>query len=138
MDDEGMPYHHAPAGKSDIEIIYNGYGLLIEATLLVDKAGQSNSETSAVIRRGSDFQSKTKLITCSMLLAPRIHFDTILFFKSLLHNTFRSLKCSAFPMSIERFIEGFISSDKKIKFLVENKFEEFKSTEIDKLNKIIN
>jgi len=139
MDDEGMPYHHAPAGKSDIEIIYNNnYALLIEATLLMHKAGQLNNETSALIRRGLDYQNKTKLITCSMLIAPRIHFDTILFFKSLLHDTFRSLKCGAFPISIERFIENFINSDENIKVMIESKFSEFKSAEIDKLSKIVN
>jgi hypothetical protein len=139
MDDEGLPYHHAPAGKADIEITYDdNYALLVEATLLIDKVGQSNNETSAVIRRGSDFQKRTKLIACSVLLAPRIHFDTILFFKTLLHDTFRSLKCSAFPISTEKFIENFINSDKKIGVLVENKFFEFKNAEIDKLSKIVN
>ncbi|RIA93341.1 hypothetical protein C1645_819532 [Glomus cerebriforme] len=139
MDDLGMPYHHAPAGKSDIELIYNNHALLVEATLLIDKAGQSNSETSAIVKRGSDFQSKTKLITCSMLVAPRIHFETIMFFKTLFHNAFSSLNCSAFPISIEKFVENFINLEEKIGVLVEKKFSEFKDAKVDeKLSKIVN
>lgn len=49
IDDVGLPYYHAPAGKGDIEITYNNeFNLLIEATLLIDRKGQLYNETATI------------------------------------------------------------------------------------------
>jgi len=83
IDDAGLPYYHAPAGKSDIEIVYNNeFNLLVEATLLMDKKSQLYNETATIAWHSSDLQKKTKRVTYAMLIAPFIHRVISLSFKT--------------------------------------------------------
>ena len=99
-DEDGLPLHCAPGGKSDI-IFHNENGsYILEPTMLTSRQQQQNSETTNIVRHVKDEESKTKLKYRVMMIAPCVHTDVADFFQ------FKAVRegVKITPITIERTI----------------------------------
>lgn len=99
-DEDGLPLHCAPGGKSDI-IFHNEIGsYILEPTMLTSRQQQQNSETTNIVRHVKDEESKTKLKYRVMMIAPCVHNDVADFFQ------FKAVRegVKITPITIERTI----------------------------------
>lgn len=106
-DEEGLPLHCAPGGKSDI-IFHNEIGsYILEPTMLTSRQQQQNSETTNIVRHVKTEESKTKLKYRVMMIAPCVHNDVADFFQ------FKAIKdgVKITPITIDRTIGLFKDSD---------------------------
>ncbi|WNE40640.1 MAG: hypothetical protein mread185_000097 [Mycoplasmataceae bacterium] len=138
IDESGIPYHHAPGGRGDIEINYkNDFNLLVEVTLQTSKNGQE-SEIISITRHERELENRTNLTTYTIFIAPYIHEDSMEKLKWRLSKKDHKFNYHTFPMSIKKFVEWFVIIDNDFKSKVEKNFFEFKDNKIEDLDQIVN
>ena len=111
-DEEGLPLHCAPGGKSDI-IFHNEIGsYILEPTMLTSRQQQQNSETTNIVRHVKNEESKSKLRYRVMMIAPCVHNDVADFFQ------FKAIKegVKITPITIERTV-GLLEDSKTLQDL---------------------
>ena len=106
-DEDGLPLHCAPGGKSDI-IYHNKSGsYILEPTMLTSRQQQQNNETTNIVRHVKEEESKTNLKYRVMMIAPNVHSDVADFFQ------FKAIRdeVKITPLTIERTIGLLNDSD---------------------------
>ena len=106
-DEEGLPLHCAPGGKSDI-IFHSKLGsYILEPTMLTSRQQQQNSETTNIVRHVKEEESKTNLKYRVMMIAPCVHDDVADFFQ------FKAIRedVKITPVTIERTVGLFMDSE---------------------------
>ena len=99
--DDGEPLSFAPGGKSDIYYHDNNLHLIIEATMMKNKAQQLNNETSNISRHLQDLKARSGIDFGLTLIAPYIHRDTCDYFEYTASRKHQAV-C---PLSISRVVE---------------------------------
>ena len=106
-DEDGLPLHCAPGGKSDI-IFHSKFGsYILEPTMITSRQQQQNSETTNIVRHVKEEESKTKLKYRVMMVAPCVHDDVADFFQ------FKAIRedVKITPVTIERTVGLFMDSE---------------------------
>ncbi len=77
VDDEGLPTYTAPGNVADIECYDTDYDSYFEVTLMCGRNEQVNNEIIPISRHLCENKKKHKKKSFSVLVAPKIHSDTI-------------------------------------------------------------
>ena len=106
-DENGLPLHCAPGGKSDI-IFHSKIGsYILEPTMLTSRQQQQNNETTNIVRHVKEEESKTQLNYRVMMIAPCVHGDVVDFFQYKANR--ENVRIT--PLTIERTIGLFNESE---------------------------
>lgn len=77
VDDEGLPTYTAPGNMADIECFDTDYDSYFEVTLMCGRNEQVNNEIIPISRHLREYKNKRREESFSVLIAPKIHQDTI-------------------------------------------------------------
>ena len=77
VDDEGLPVYTASGGMADIECFDTDYDSYFEVTLMCGRNDQVNNEIIPISRHLRDIKAKRRNESFSVLVAPKIHQDTV-------------------------------------------------------------
>ncbi len=80
-DENGIPLHCATGNKADILYVDSSCEYTLETTMISSRDQQLNSETTTVIRHMEEEQRNNNIKIRTIMIAPRVHFDTLDYFK---------------------------------------------------------
>jgi hypothetical protein len=140
LSEDGFPISHAPGNKPDIvfESPSSNNAIILEPTMIRNRAQQENNETTTVARHLNDIKKLRKKLYRGTMIAPYIHRDTLQFF------LFTSQKedVKLIPMSIGFFLKILMTekSNQFDEFIVnfDNFFDEIKKLSFDDILLVIN
>ncbi len=140
LSDDGFPISHAPGNKPDIvfESDLSNNAIILEPTMIRNRAQQENNETTTVARHLNDIKKIRKKIYRGTMIAPYIHRDTLQFFLY----TSQKEDVKLIPMSIVFFLRILVeeTSNQFDEFInhFDNFFNEIKKLSIDDILLVIN
>ena len=84
--EDGVPMHWALGNKCDILLFRKEGSLILEPTMLCTRDQQTRNETTSIRRHATDAENKYDAKFKVLMIAPRVHQDTIDYF------TYRSVR----------------------------------------------
>lgn len=127
--EDGIPMHWALGNQCDIMLFRREGSLILEPTMLCTRDQQKRNETTSITRHALDAHDKYKMDFKVIMIAPKVHQDTIDYF------TYRSARnnLEMITLTISRIVGLFGMNEKYDSFLNElkNIFEYFKEHDDD-------
>lgn len=101
--DDNEPTSTAPGGVSDIECVYDSFGMVCEVTMLKNRSQWFN-EGQPVMRHLRDFETSHNNSYC-LFIAPSIHTDTAETFYMANNFGYKGQKQKIAPITIAQFVD---------------------------------
>ncbi len=102
-DEFGNPLTHAPGNRADVEIVYQGFHLLLEVTLDSSRL-QWVRETQPVMRHLRDYEERhPEAEVYCLFLAPKVHEDTYSQFWIAIRYEYDGARRKIIPLTFQQF-----------------------------------